>query len=51
MAGLTPTTMLFIRNAEGISHHPDERVEVADVEAVEEVGALAAIFDYDWSYA
>lgn len=33
MASLCPTAMLFIRCKDGVSHHPDESVEVADVEA------------------
>jgi len=31
LAGLTPVAMLFVRCAGGVSHHPDESVEVADV--------------------
>ena len=31
MAGVTDIAMLFVRNAGGISHHPDESVEQADV--------------------
>jgi hydantoinase/carbamoylase family amidase len=31
MAGVTDIAMLFVRNAGGISHHPDESVERADV--------------------
>ena len=31
MAGVTEIAMLFVRNAGGISHHPDESVEAADV--------------------
>jgi hydantoinase/carbamoylase family amidase len=31
MAGVTDIAMLFVRNAGGISHHPDESVEEADV--------------------
>ena len=31
MAGVTDIAMLFVRNAGGISHHPDESVEVEDV--------------------
>jgi allantoate deiminase len=31
MAGVTEIAMLFVRNAGGISHHPDESVEEADV--------------------
>ncbi len=33
MEAVCPTAMLFIRCAGGISHHPDESVNVADVEA------------------
>lgn len=31
MAAITGVGMLFLRNADGISHHPDEQVEGADV--------------------
>ncbi len=31
LAELTPVAMLFVRCAGGVSHHPDESVEVADV--------------------
>ena len=31
MAAVTDIAMLFVRNAGGISHHPDESVEEADV--------------------
>lgn len=31
VAGRTPVGMLFLRNPDGISHHPDEDVAVADV--------------------
>jgi allantoate deiminase len=31
LASLTPVAMLFVRCAGGISHHPDESVEEADV--------------------
>jgi allantoate deiminase len=33
MAAVCPTAMLFIRCRGGVSHHPEESVEVADVEA------------------
>ena len=33
MAAVCPTAMLFIRCAGGVSHHPEESVAVADVEA------------------
>jgi allantoate deiminase len=33
MAGIAPTAMLFIRSPGGISHHPDESVRPADVQA------------------
>jgi allantoate deiminase len=33
MAAMCPTAMLFIRCKGGVSHHPEESVEVADVEA------------------
>ncbi|HTR43070.1 MAG TPA: allantoate amidohydrolase [Pseudomonadales bacterium] len=32
MAGITPSTMLFIRCKNGISHHPDESVKAQDVQ-------------------
>ena len=31
LSALTPVAMLFVRCAGGVSHHPDESVEVADV--------------------
>jgi allantoate deiminase len=31
MASRFPMAMLFLRHPDGISHHPDERVDVADV--------------------
>jgi len=31
MAAVTDVGMLFVRCADGISHHPDERVSVDDV--------------------
>lgn len=31
MASITPVTMLFVRCAGGISHHPDESVRAADI--------------------
>ena len=31
MAAVTPAAMLFVRCRRGISHHPDESVEAADV--------------------
>jgi len=39
MAQVTPVTMLFVRCAGGLSHHPDESVSEADVEIA--VDALA----------
>ncbi len=33
LGAVTDVGMLFLRNADGISHHPDESVTVADVEA------------------
>ncbi|MBX3422738.1 MAG: allantoate amidohydrolase [Pirellulaceae bacterium] len=33
MSRLAPTAMLFLRCKHGISHHPDESVQVSDVEA------------------
>ncbi|MGD1105985.1 MAG: allantoate amidohydrolase [Terracidiphilus sp.] len=38
MARRVPTTMLFLRSPGGISHHPDESVLEADVEAALNVG-------------
>ena len=37
MTGLTPMGMLFVRCAEGISHHPAEAIEVEDAAAALEV--------------
>jgi len=37
MAGITPVAMLFIRCKGGISHHPDESVNVNDVRVSLEV--------------
>lgn len=37
MAGLAPTTMLFLRSLGGISHHPDEAVNRDDVQLALEV--------------
>ena len=37
LASLTPVAMLFMRCMGGVSHHPDESVEVADVAAALEV--------------
>jgi allantoate deiminase len=31
MATITDVAMLFVRNREGISHHPDESVKVEDI--------------------
>jgi allantoate deiminase len=31
MASRMPVSMLFVRSPGGVSHHPDERVEVDDV--------------------
>ena len=47
LAGVTDIAMLFVRCAGGISHHPDEAVEEADVAlaidaAARFVSALAA---------
>ena len=38
LAQHVPSAMLFLRSPDGISHHPDEAVLVADVEAALEVG-------------
>ena len=38
MAGILPTTMLFLRSPGGISHHPDESVRQEDVLAALDVG-------------
>ena len=40
VARLTDVGMLFLRNPDGISHHPDEGVAAADVERG--IAALAA---------
>jgi allantoate deiminase len=37
MAAITPVAMLFIRCRDGVSHHPDESVESADIEVALEV--------------
>jgi allantoate deiminase len=37
LAPALPTAMLFLRTPDGISHHPDERVEEADVAAALQV--------------
>jgi allantoate deiminase len=37
LSELTPVAMLFVRCAGGVSHHPDESVEVADVAVALEV--------------
>jgi allantoate deiminase len=37
LADITPVAMLFVRCAGGVSHHPDESVEVADVEVALDV--------------
>ena len=37
LSALTGTAMLFVRCAGGVSHHPDESVEVADVAAALDV--------------
>ena len=37
MTGFTPMGMLFVRCAEGISHHPAEAIEVEDAAAALEV--------------
>jgi allantoate deiminase len=37
IAGHVPISMLFVRCCDGISHHPDEDVAIADVEAALEV--------------
>jgi len=37
LASLAPVAMLFVRCAGGVSHHPDESVEVADVAVALEV--------------
>ncbi|HUB28385.1 MAG TPA: allantoate amidohydrolase [Terracidiphilus sp.] len=39
MAGRMPTTMLFVRSPEGISHNPAEAVREEDVESALEAGA------------
>ncbi len=37
MGQVFPMAMLFVRHPEGVSHHPDERVDVADVAVAIEV--------------
>lgn len=37
MTGWVPSAMLFIRSPRGVSHHPDETVEIPDVEAAFDV--------------
>ena len=37
LAAVTPAAMLFVRCRHGISHHPDEAVEAADVAAAIDV--------------
>ncbi|GBQ22605.1 allantoate amidohydrolase [Gluconacetobacter sacchari DSM 12717] len=41
MCDWVPTAMLFIRSPGGVSHHPDERVDIADVRA-----AFAVMADF-----
>ena len=41
LAALTPVAMLFVRCRDGLSHHPDEHVDRADLEV-----ALAAMVDF-----
>ena len=41
MAGITPVAMLFIRCKNGLSHHPDESVTLADIGS-----ALAVLADF-----
>jgi allantoate deiminase len=38
LSRLTPVAMLFVRCKEGLSHHPDEHVDVADID--EAIAAL-----------
>ena len=40
LAAVTPATMLFLRSPGGVSHHPEEAVHAADVEAALSVGRL-----------
>jgi allantoate deiminase len=54
VAGLAPMAMLFLRSPGGISHHPDERVERADVAIALDVMvrwiiALAALGEKGWN--
>jgi allantoate deiminase len=37
LSALAPVAMLFVRCARGVSHHPDESVDVADVAVALEV--------------
>jgi allantoate deiminase len=41
LAPHVPTTMLFVRSPDGLSHHPDEAVRVEDVQA-----ALATVVEF-----
>ena len=41
IAPYVPTTMLFLRSPNGLSHHPDEAVREQDVEA-----ALATVLNF-----
>jgi allantoate deiminase len=38
LARKVPSAMLFVRTPNGVSHHPDETVLAADVEAALDVG-------------
>lgn len=40
LASVTPAAMLFLRSPKGLSHHPDEAVHPADVDAALTVGRL-----------
>jgi allantoate deiminase len=46
LAGITPVAMLFVRCKDGISHHPDESVQVEDVRM-----AIAVLNDFLQSLA
>jgi allantoate deiminase len=50
LAPIVPTAMLFLRTPGGISHHPDESVNAADVEAALAAGA-ALLADLEKDHA
>ena len=49
LAAVAPWTMLFVRCRGGISHHPDESVEPADVEvALEVTSRFLSLLAEEW---